>query len=78
MIDEIGDGRREPIGVDPHRRKLRAKRLQPFANRLAQMIETRIVEMTRAARDRSSAQTESDGRWRRAAAIIVVAHTCIR
>jgi hypothetical protein len=62
MIDEIIDTRREPIGVDLHRRKLRTERRQALSESLAQMLEAGAIEMGRGPRDRRPAKTERDRR----------------
>ena len=59
VIDEVVDARREPIGVDLHRRELRAQRRQALAEALAQMLEPGVLEMRRGRRDRGAAEAQA-------------------
>src|SRR5712671_4918776 len=58
MIDQIVDACRQPIGLDLHRRELRAKGRQTLTEALAEMLELRTLEVRRSSRYRCTAQSQ--------------------
>jgi hypothetical protein len=58
VADHVVDAGRKAVGLDLHRRKLRAQRRQAFAEGLAEMLEARSLEMGRGRRGRCPAEAQ--------------------
>ena len=58
MLDQIVDARREPVGINLHRRQLCAQGRQALAEALAKMLEFRVFEVRRRSSDRRSTQSQ--------------------
>jgi hypothetical protein len=58
MLDQIVDARRQPVGINLHRRELRAQGRQALAEALAEMLESRAFEVRHSSSDCRPAQSQ--------------------